>query len=364
MTHRLYLRPLDIAAAPGGRPLAGGPLHFGRCELIRRDGARVIAREVVAPDEIETYLAARAPDLAAQGAAWLDRLAAPRPAFAGLTMDRPRLMGVLNVTPDSFSDGGDHFNPGIDPGFDPRFDPGRATEAGLAMVEAGAALVDVGGESTRPRADPVSVAEELRRTVPTVRALTAQGVAVSIDTRRARVMSEALAAGARVINDVTALAGDPESLAVAAGSEAAVVLMHMQGEPRTMQRAPRYDDAALDIFDYLAGRLEACEAAGIPRERIALDCGIGFGKTVAHNLEVLEQLALFHGLGCPLVLGVSRKSFIGKLSRGEPPKARLAGSLAAALAGLARGAQLLRVHDVAETRQAIAVWTAIQAAGL
>ena len=350
MTHRLYLRPLDIAAAPGARPLAGGPLHFGRCELIRRDGARVIAREIVAPDE----LAARAPDLAAEAAAWLDRLAAPRPAFAGLPMDRPQLMGVVNVTPDSFSDGGDRFDPG--------FDPGRAVADGLAMAEAGAALIDVGGESTRPGADPVSLEEELRRTVPTVRALAAQGVVVSIDTRRARVMCEALAAGARVINDVTALAGDPESLAAAAGSEAAVVLMHMRGEPRTMQQAPRYDDAALDIFDYLAGRLEACEAAGIPRERIALDCGIGFGKTAAHNLEVLEQLALFHGLGCPLVLGVSRKSFIGKLSRGEPPKARLAGSLAAALAGLARGVQVFRVHDVAETHQAIAVWSAIQAA--
>jgi dihydropteroate synthase len=307
----------------------------------------VVAREQIPAAALCDVLAARDPAFAAEGQARLDRLTTPRSRFAGLAMDRPRIMAVVNVTPDSFSDGGD------------RFDAGAAVAAGLAMVEAGASIVDVGGESTRPGADPVTEQEELRRSLPVVKGLADQGVAVSIDTRRTRVMGEALSAGARAINDVTALMGDGDSLSVAAGSDASVVLMHMQGEPRTMQAEPRYEDVALDIYDFLAERVAACEAAGIPRARIAIDPGIGFGKTVAHNLEILDQLALYHDLGCPLLLGVSRKGFIGKLSRGESPKNRVAGSLAAALAGLARGAQIVRVHDVAESAQAIAIWTAI-----
>ncbi len=354
MTLSFYLRPRDLGAPgalpPDSRPLAGGPLRFARLDVIWRDDGAVVAREQVRPSDLVALLAARDPALADAGQRRLERLTAPRPPFAGLDLGRPRIMAVVNVTPDSFSDGGD------------RFDAGRAAADGLAMGEAGAAIVDVGGESTRPGAAAVPEEEELRRTVPVVRALAGQGLVVSIDTRRARVMAEALAAGARIVNDVTALAGDPASLEVAAGSGAAVVLMHMLGEPGTMQRDPRYDDAALDIYDYLAARVAACEAAGIARGRLAVDPGIGFGKTVAHNLEILDQLALYHGLGCPLVLGVSRKSFIAKLSRGEAPKARLAGSLAAALAGLARGVQILRVHDVEETRQAIAVWSAIEGA--
>lgn len=352
MTVSFYLQPLDLAAPgalpPDSPPLAGGPLHFARLAVTWRDEGAVVAREQIRPSDLAAVLAARDPALAADGRQRLERLTAPRPRLAGLDLDRPRIMAVVNVTPDSFSDGGD------------RFDPGRAAADGLAMGEAGAAIMDVGGESTRPGAAAVPEAEELRRTIAVVRALADQGLVVSIDTRRARVMAEALAAGARIINDVTALAGDPASLEVAAGSDAAVVLMHMQGEPRTMQQDPSYADAALDIHDFLAQRVAACEAAGIARGRLALDPGIGFGKTVAHNLEILDQLALYHDLGCPLVLGVSRKSFIAKLSHGEAPKARLAGSLAAALAGLDRGVQIFRVHDVEETRQAIAVWRAIQ----
>ena len=354
MSLSLYLRPLDLGAPAdlpsGSLPLAGGPRHFARVAVTLRDGARVVAREQLGTGALVDALAARDPDLAAEGRQRLERLTAPRPAFAGLAMDRPQIMAVINVTPDSFSDGGD------------RFDAGRAVADGLALAEAGAAILDVGGESTRPGAEAVPLEEELRRTVPVVKGLADQGCLVSIDSRRAAVMGEALGAGARILNDVTALAGDPESLAVAAGSEASVVLMHMQGEPQTMQREPSYDDAALDIHDTLAERLAACEAAGIERARIALDPGIGFGKTVTHNLEILDQLALYHDLGCPLLLGVSRKSFIAKLSGGEAPKERLAGSLTAALAGLDRGVQILRVHDVAETRQAIAVWEAIRGA--
>ncbi len=346
-----YLRPLGPISqrreAAGFVQLAGGPLGFAACEVIRREASGGIGREVLAADALVGVLRARDTALGAAAEELLRRLSPPRPAFAGLAMDRPRLMGVINVTPDSFSDGGE------------RFDAGRAIADGLAMRAAGAALLDVGGESTRPGAEPVAVEEELHRVVPVVRGLAAEGATVSIDTRHARVMAAALDAGATVINDVTALAGDPESLGLAARAGVPVVLMHMQGEPRSMQDDPRYVDAALDVFDRLAERVAACEVAGIPRDLIAVDPGIGFGKTLAHNLEILGQLALFHGLGCVLVLGVSRKGFIGRLSGGAPPKARLPGSLAAALAGVARGAQILRVHDVAETAQALAVWRAI-----
>ena len=337
--------------AGGFVPLAGGPLGFSSCEVIRRAASGTIHREVLSSETLGAAPDARDLALGAAAEERLRHLRRPRPAFAGVAMDRPRVMGVINVTPDSFSDAGE------------RFDPGRAVADGLAMLAAGAALLDVGGESTRPGAEPVEVEEELRRVVPVVRGLAAQGAAVSIDTRHARVMAAALDAGAAVINDVTALAGDPESLGLAASAGVPVVLMHMQGEPRSMQDEPRYADAPLDVSDVLAERVAACEAAGIARDRIAVDPGVGFGKTLAHNLEILDQMALYHGLGCVLLLGVSRKGFIGRLSGGAPPRARLPGSLAAALAGVARGVQILRVHDVAETAQALAVWQAIALAG-
>lgn len=349
-----YLRPLHIA--PRGRadadalPLAGGPLAFAACEVSRRGSSSRVAREVVPAADLVERLGARDSASRSVGEAMLERLTSPRPPFAGLPLDKPQVMAVVNVTPDSFSDGGD------------RFDPGRAVEDGLAMLDAGAAILDVGGESTRPGAAPVPREEELRRVLPVVRGLAGRGAVVSIDTRRARVMAEALEAGATLVNDVTALTGDPDSLDWVARSKVPVVLMHMQGEPRTMQSNPTYDDVALDVFDVLAGRVAACEDAGIPRSRIAVDPGIGFGKSLDHNLEILEQLALYHGLGTPVLLGVSRKSFIGRLSDNPPPKKRVPGSLAAALSGVQRGAQMIRVHDVAETVQALEVWQAIAAA--
>jgi len=354
MTLSFHLRPLDLGAPedlpPESPALAGGARHFGRLAVTWRENGAVVAREQLRPGDLVEALAARDPGLVQAGRRRLLSLCAARAPWAGLALDRPRIMAVINVTPDSFSDGGE------------RFDAGRAVADGLALAEAGADILDVGGESTRPGAAPVPEDEELRRTIPVVKALADHGLLVSIDTRHARVMAEALAAGARIINDVTALGGDGESLAVAAGSDAAIVLMHMQGEPQTMQSDPSYDSAALDIYDGLSERAAACEAAGIDRSRLAVDPGIGFGKSVAHNLEILDQMALYHGLGCPLVLGVSRKSFIAKLSRGEAPQERLPGSLAAALAGLARGVQIFRVHDVSGTRQAIAVWQAIHGA--
>jgi len=270
--------------------------------------------------------------------------------FAGFALDRPVIMGIINATPDSFSDGGDAFS----------FED--AVARGLKLMNDGADIIDVGGESTRPGAEPVSVEEELHRTIPVISRLSQAGACVSIDTRHALVMEEALAAGAEIINDVTALSGDRRSMDVAANTGAPIVLMHMQGQPGTMQSAPIYEDVAKDVFDYLTARVQACEAAGIERSRLALDPGIGFGKTVDHNLFILKTLKMYDRLGLPVMLGVSRKSFIGKVVGEADAKKRLAGSVAAALWGVSQGAKILRVHDVAETKQALDIWAAIEAA--
>jgi dihydropteroate synthase len=346
---RVYVRPLALepAAAGGGRPLAGTRLAFHALEAILRTAPRRIERVRLPLLDAEPWAAERG--ILARLGQPLVAASAPRPDIAGLTPDRPRLMGIVNVTPDSFSDGGDFF------------DPARAVEHGLALREAGADILDVGGESTRPGAEPVPAGEERRRVVPVIRALAEAGAVVSADTRRADTMQAALDAGARMLNDVSALTHDPASPGVAAASGVPVVIMHMLGEPGTMQQAPAYDDVALDIYDFLEARIAACAAAGLPRERLIVDPGIGFGKTVGHNLALLRELAVFHGLGCPLLVGASRKRFLGSLSRDEPPKERLAGSIAAALAAAGQGAHILRVHDVAETAQALAVAQAIVA---
>ena len=341
---RFYVRPVGMGRRRG-RPLAGGPLLFDRAELVVRHNDETVRAEA-GLDEIEAW--ARERGVAGALAHRLAALGAPRQALAGVAFDQPRIMGVLNVTPDSFSDGGDFH----------RID--EAIRHGHAMSAAGADIIDVGGESTRPGAAPVDAEEEKRRVLPVVRALAEAGAVVSIDTRRAVVMEAALAAGAAIVNDVTALTGDPDSLAVMRGHSAPVVLMHMLGEPRTMQKDPQYRDAPLDIFDYMESRVAACEEAGVDRARLMIDPGIGFGKRLDHNVPVLQALALFQGLGCPVLVGVSRKSFIGSLSGEQDAKRRLPGSLAAGLAALDRGAQILRVHDVAETRQAIAVWQALR----
>ncbi len=270
--------------------------------------------------------------------------------FAGLGLHRPRIMGVVNVTPDSFSDGGE------------AFDPEAAVRRGLALVAAGADIIDVGGESTRPGAVPLSEIDELERVRPVVRELAASGALVSIDTRHASVMEAAIDAGAKIVNDITALTGDDRSLNVVAGSDVSVVLMHMRGDPRTMQNDPRYGDVVTEVFHWLSGRVAACEAAGVPRSRLAVDPGIGFGKTLQHNLALLARLGVYESLGCAVLIGVSRKSFIARLCEDELPRERLGGSLAAALAAIQQNAHIVRVHDVAPTRQAIRVWQAIAGA--
>lgn len=283
---------------------------------------------------------------------WQDEMhaLAQRPApFAGLPMDRPLVMGVVNVTPDSFSDGGRHF------------DTQTAIAAGHAMLEAGADILDIGGESTRPGSAVVTPEEEIARILPVLREL-AKAAPVSVDTRNAATMRVALEEGAEIINDVSALRHDPEAMAVVARSDAPVILMHMPGnDPATMQSLATYDDVAVEVAGFLRDRVAACEAAGIPRGRIAVDPGIGFGKTMAHNLALIDRLPLLTALGCRVVLGVSRKRFIGTLSGVEEAGRRVHGSVAAALAGAARGASVVRVHDVAETAQALAVWRACAA---
>ena len=260
---------------------------------------------------------------------------------------RGALVGVLNVTPDSFSDGGRYA--GVE----------EAIAHGRRLAAEGAALVDVGGESTRPGAGPVSAERELERVLPVVEELAGAGIAVSIDTSKAAVAAAALAAGAVLVNDVTALRGDPEMAAVVAGSGADLCLMHMLGEPRTMQDDPRYDDVVAEVEAFLAERAELAVAAGVARERIALDPGIGFGKTLAHNLELLRALPRLGRLG-PLLLGVSRKRFLGALTGREVAEDRVAASVAAALYCYRGGAHLLRVHDVRATADALAVERALE----
>ena len=343
-----YLIPRALSTSRLEGAHAVGNLAWASAfELWDRSGTRraLLPTAERLPEALYAHLCAEdEPAQRTYGQELLERFSTPRPAVAGLDLDRPRIMGVVNVTPDSFSDGGD------------RFDSGRAVADGLAMIEAGAHIIDVGGESTRPGAAPVPLEEELRRALPVVKALAEQGARVSIDTRRARVMAEAAAAGAAILNDVTALSGDPESLSVAAQSGLPVVLMHMQGEPQSMQADPQYHQVSLDVFDYLVGRIAACEEAGISGSRLIVDPGIGFGKTLDHNLRLLSDLALLHGTGCAILLGVSRKSFIAKIDGPCEAKARLPGSLAAMLNGIRQGVQIVRVHDVAETRQALAVW--------
>jgi dihydropteroate synthase len=352
MTLKLYLRPVAPAAksdsSSAARPLAGSDRSFERCEVILRGDGDAVRSDILPLDRIDDWVTAQDSGLAGQAGKALEQLMRPRAAFAGLPMDRPAVMGIVNVTPDSFSDGGD------------RLDPEKAIADGLAMWEAGATLLDVGGESTRPGAEPVSEAEEAARVVPVIRGLSEAGARVSVDTRHAAVMRAAIEVGAAVVNDVTALEGDPDSLAVVAEAGVAVVLMHMQGDPRSMQKAPMYNNVTLDVFDYLEKRVTACVDAGISQDSIAVDVGIGFGKSIQHNLELIDRLSIFHSFGLPVLLGLSRKSFIAKLSHGEAPKERLAGSLAGIAAGLLRGVQIYRVHDVPETLQMIALWRAVE----
>ena len=358
MEKRRYLRPTAFVDAPFGLDgrvarLAGGLGWFAAVAVETVEQGRPTAREMIAVADIEPALDRLGEDARS---AWRN-LIAPRAALElgrrVVRLDQPQVVGIVNVTPDSFSDGGVHA------------EPRDAAEAGFAMAAAGAAIVDVGGESTRPGAKPVWEGDEVARVLPVIERLAASDTAVSVDTRKAAVMEAALGAGAALVNDVSALTWDPRAAEVVARAGCPVVLMHHQGSPETMQAAPQYDRPVLfEVYDWLEARIAAAVAAGIDRTKIIVDPGIGFGKTVQHNLQLLNGLALLHGLGCPIMLGASRKRMIGALANEAPADQRVAGSLALALKGAEQGVQLLRVHDVVETVQALKVWRGMRDSAL
>ncbi|MBA4490025.1 dihydropteroate synthase [Paracoccus sp. S1E-3] len=318
----VYWRP--IPEEGGALPLAGGWLRFSRLERLERGGvpARILPAEAAPPEVLSALTALRAPVM-------------------GVGLDRPSVMGIVNATPDSFSDGGSY----------------DGIAHGRELIAQGADLLDIGGESTRPGADEVDVAEEIARVVPVIAALRERPI--SVDTRKAQVARAALAAGAGLINDVSGFDFDPALAALAAESGAPVCLMHAQGVPATMQDDPRYEDVLLDVYDALAARIARAEAAGIARARIVVDPGIGFGKTLDHNLAILNRISLFHGLGCGILLGVSRKRFIGEIAAQPAPRERMPGTLAVTLASVGQGVQMHRVHDVAAAVQGLALWRAV-----
>ncbi len=357
---RLYLRPTRFADTPVGaedvRRLAGGLLWFSALEVIAVAAGQRMAQSIVPIGAWEDLVAGLADAQAEAAQQTLARLTAPRaPMTLGartLRFDQPHVAGILNVTPDSFSDGGK-----LDA------DPEASAAAGFDMVAAGASLVDLGGESTRPGAALVWEGDEIARTRPVVERL-AGNAPVSIDTRKAAVMEAALAAGAHMVNDVSALLWDARSADVVARAGVPVVLMHSPDPAKGPHAGSSGRDALIGVYDWLEARIAAAVAAGIARDRIIIDPGIGFGKPLADNLALLNGLALFHGLGCPIMLGASRKRIIGALAGEAPVEQRLGGSIALALKGADAGAQILRVHDVAETVQALRIWRGLRDAAL
>jgi dihydropteroate synthase len=347
---RTLLRPTGFVDSPFGHDgkvarLAGGLSWFSAVELLNVEGNRRVGAELVHVEGIESRFD---DDMAAQWKALTCTRAPLQLGERTIRLDQPQVMGIINATPDSFSDGGQFAN------------AAAAAQAGADMAAQGAAIIDVGGESTRPGAKPVWEGDEIERIAPVIRQLSLGGAAVSVDTRKADVMAAAIEAGARMVNDVSALTYDVRSAGAIAGSSVPVVLMHHRGAPETMQDDPRYDDVLIEVYHWLAERIEAAEEAGIPRDRVLIDPGFGFGKNVSHNLELMNGLALFHSLGCPVVIGASRKRTVGALSGEAPVEKRLGGSIAFALKAVEQGAQILRVHDVLDTVQALRIWRGLR----
>ena len=359
---RLYIQPLTLVPSPQAVAgdairLAGGMAYAHLLSVIVVRDGRVVQRELATPSGIDWVLERLPDELGPEAEAqWAGLTTVHPPLQLGdrtIRLDQPQVMGILNVTPDSFSDGGQFLD-----------DPDVAKAHAAAMLEAGAAIVDIGGESTRPGAAAVWEGDEIERVVPAVEHCVAMGAAVSIDTRRPAVMEAALAAGAHLINDVSALRHDPRSLEFAAASGVPVILMHAPGDGDDLHAGGDYGNVVFDVFDWLHTARDRAIEGGISRERILLDPGIGFGKSMAENLALLNALPLFHALGQPLLLGASRKRMIGALSNEAPAHKRLGGSLAFALKGMEAGYQLLRVHDVHETVQARNVWRGLRDAAL
>lgn len=362
MTDSIYIRPIGFAPGPQSEEgdairLAGGMVYAGRFAVIlRRDGC-VIERWLASPDAIPQVFGQLPESVGAEAEAqWANLRMAHQPLELGprtVRIDQPQIAGILNVTPDSFSDGGRFADP----------EAGRAHAA--AMVEAGAAILDIGGESTRPGAKPVWEGDEIARVVPAIEICTAMGAAVSVDTRKSAVMEAALDAGAHMVNDVSGLLHDQRSAEVIAARGCPVILMHAPGaRGEDLHAGGDYAHSVFDVFDSLRERRDAAVAAGIAREKILLDPGIGFGKSLGESTALINALPLFHALGQPLMLGASRKRIIGALSNEAPASERLGGSIALSMAGMDAGVQLLRVHDVAETVQARNVWRGLRDAAL
>ncbi len=357
---RLYLRPIHFIESPqqhdgASARLAGTMLWFCAVELIVRSTSG-IKRQIISVRDWSDA----ATDLPDKAGLMFAHLTSPRtPLQMGartIRLDQPQVMGILNATPDSFSDGGKHV------------DAAAAISAGVAMSAAGAAMIDVGGESTRPGAPVVWEGDEIARIEPVINGLSAAGTAISVDTRRAAVMEAALSAGAGMINDISALLYDDRAIDVARASNAPIVLMHAPGQGSNPHKGAAYENALFDIYDWLEARVHAVVAAGIARDRLIIDPGLGFGygeaKSLSDDLSLINNLTLFHGLGCPILFGASRKRMIGALSNEAPAEQRLGGSLFLAMKAIEQGAHIIRVHDVAETVQAIHVWRGLRDAAL
>jgi dihydropteroate synthase len=358
----LYFRPTALIDAPFGfdgqfARLAGGMQFFSAWEVIAVEGGARVGKWLVPVERIDAFTEQLTSGQAASAQQTLARVTAPRPALQlgerTVRLDQPQVMAILNMTPDSFSGGSAHLD-----------NPAAAASQAVAMSAAGAAIIDIGGESTRPGAAMVWEQDEIDRVVPVISALRHSGSALSLDTRKGAVMSAGLAAGAHMINDVSALLFDDRALAIVAAAQVPVVLMHFPGTPADPHGRAQYSDPLIEVYDWLSDRVDAVVAAGIARERIIVDPGIGFGKPVAANLAILNGLALLHGLGCPILLGASRKRIIGALSNEAPVTQRLGGSIALALKGAEQGAQIIRVHDVAETVQALHIARGMRDAAL
>lgn len=365
---RLYLRPTWFVRSPIGLPdgsvarMGNGLLWFQGYELTARKDGQRLARVTIPVAEFADAVAALPDALAGRAQCLATNISAQRqPLVLGertIRFDAPQVMAILNITPDSFSDGGKHMD-----------DPQAAADAGFAMAAAGASLIDVGGESTRPRAPRIWEGDEIARVVPVIEKLAGAGVPMSIDTRKAAVMEAALAAGAGVVNDVSALRHDPRAMDVVVAAGCPVVLMHAPSagdDPHDLSGLGQggYGDVVADVFDMLEARVEACLAAGIPREKIMVDPGLGFGKSLGDNLALVNGLAAFQGLGVPLLFAGSRKRLIGALSNEAPAPERLGGSVALAFRAAELGAQMVRVHDVRESVQALHLWRGLADAGL
>ena len=353
---KIYLRPAGFVEGPQRNEgeslrLAGTMLWFSQIEYITRDITST-QRQLVSVREWDAFASALTDTARARCALLLQRITAPRAELQmgmhRVSLDQPRVMAIINATPDSFSDGGMNLDPEI------------AAKAAFFMLRAGAAIIDIGGESTRPGAPLIGDGDELNRVTPLIRRLAQAGAAISIDTRKASVMAGALQAGATMINDISALLYDDHSLEVACKSNAPVALMHAPSQGADPHKDGNYDDVVYDVFDWLEQRVSEVEAAGLSRDKILIDPGIGFGKTLANNLAIINNLAIYHGLGCALLFGASRKRLIGALSDAEDAKDRLGGSILLAMKAVEQGAHIVRVHDAAETVQAIRVWRGLR----